>query len=189
MHDNSLISSVNPDTGEVTRMNTTVNNNDLVGADIYTSRLYAIDKDSEQIIRYKEGSASFQAGQSWLEIPSDLSQAHDIAVDGNVYVLESTNGIMQFNQGTRTSWQIEKLEPGLDTATKLTTMVDSDYLYVLDPSNKRFLVYNKKGDFIQQFTSPKFDNLIDMAIVENNGNITAYLLNNSSIIRVGFELK
>jgi len=189
MYDNNIISSINPDTGEVTLMNTTVNNNGVIGADIYTSRLYIINKDTDQIIRYKQGNASFQAGSNWLEIPNDLSKAHDIAVDGNVYILEAGNGIIQFDQGTRTNWHSEQLDPSIDQATKLTTNVDSDYLYILDPANKRFLVYNKQGDFLQQFTSPQFDNLIDIAIIENGTNMTAYLLNNSAVIKVNFELK
>ncbi len=189
LYNNNFISSINPSTGTVTPMNTTVNHNGAVGATIYTNRLYVVNKDSEQIIRFRQGSASFQAGSSWLEIPSELSNARDIAVDGDVYVLEGKEEIMQFNQGARTSWRSEKLDPGLENATKLTTNTNSDYLYILDPNNKRFLVYDKKGNFIQQFTSPTFDNLIDMVVVENRSNITAYILNGTSIISVPFELK
>ncbi len=189
MYDDTRISSVNTKTGAVTTLNLTINHSGTVGASMYTNRLYALNKNSEQIIRYRKGSASFQAGQNWLDIPVDLSNAKDIAVDGSVYVLDGKEGIMQFNKGARTAWRSEKLEPPITTATKLVTSEESDYLYVLDPNHQRFLIFTKDGEFVQQFTSPSFTNLIDIAIQEKENNTTAFLLNGKSIVQVDFKLK
>lgn len=184
LHNQNEISQISTTDGTVTSMNTTIDVSGAVAAYMYTSRLYTLNPSTNQIIRYQKGTASFQAGQSWLEIPSDLSKAQDLAVDGTIFVLDALEGIIQFNQGVRGSFAAEVLDPPITTATRLITSETTDRIYLLDSSNARILLYDKQGDFLRQLVSPRIANAQDFVVDEATSAI--YLLLPDSIETFAF---
>lgn len=192
LHDDASLTSYNPTTNDFTLLNNTIVVTPEAIADTITfgSRLYRLDAANNQIWRHLKSGNNFQAATPWLTLPSDLSQAKSLAIDGTVYVIDANieGTISQYEQGVRTEWSAETLEPSIAGATKIYTNENTDFLYVLDPAHNRFLVFDKEGFFLQQFTSPEFNNLKDFVIVEQNNQQTAYLLNGKRIFVVQFNL-
>jgi hypothetical protein len=67
-------------------------------------------------------------------------------------------------------------------ATKLTISEDQDYIYIFEPTGKRLVVFNKNGNFVNQYTSNRFDNLRDFQVDEKNKKI--YFLNSASVYSI-----
>ncbi len=190
-HDNTQITSLDTTSAEFTAINTSLPSNTSAtpGLTIFNNRLYRIDRNNNQIVRHLRSGGSFQAGSNWLNAPFDLSNATALAIDGVIYVLDGNEGLVQFNQGEKTSWNFESIDPSLTQATKLYTTTDSNALYVLDPAYQRFLLFTKDGDFVQQFSSPEFNALTDMVVIEQGNQVTVYLLNGSTIYVVQFTVQ
>ena len=190
LHDASNITMLNVASEELTPLNNTieVNKNNIVDVAVYNTWLYRLDINNNQIWRHLRSANSFQSGQAWLQLPNDLSHSQSLAIDGLIYLIDKNSGLIQFNQGLKTTWQAEELDPPINNSQKISTSPASKYLYLLDPDNQRVVVYEKNGTFLQQITSPKFENLQDFAVTEKDNRIFVYLLNGSRINLIQFEL-
>ncbi|NQU83476.1 MAG: hypothetical protein HQ536_02080 [Parcubacteria group bacterium] len=125
------------------------------------------------------------AKKEWLKETSDLSDSLALTLDGSVYILKSNGNILKFYAGKNTDFEAMVPKPigaeeynGLNEA-KLWTSADSKYIYVLDQSNNRIIVFDKNGKLVAQYISSSFTNLKDFAIKESEHKI--YILNGTQI--------
>ena len=84
-----------------------------------------------------------------------------------------------FNKGSLEIFNYHELRPNIGPNSIIKTFKDSNYLYIIDPSNERIIILNKDGSIEDQYTSDKFDNLIDLAIDPEEKAI--YLLNGNHL--------
>ncbi|MFH1226218.1 MAG: hypothetical protein V1684_02970 [bacterium] len=151
---------------------------------IYNKRLYVLDKANRQIYKHEATEAGFGPGAPWLKNSPDLSQAVSLTADGYLYVL-SNNEIKRFLRGNEQPLTIANLEPTLNQPTKLWTDIESNYLYLLDPANKRLVVLTKDGKLQGQYYSDQFNNLKDFAVKEVENKI--YLLNGTQVVEIPLQ--
>ncbi|MDD5342028.1 MAG: hypothetical protein PHI73_01715 [Patescibacteria group bacterium] len=156
----------------------------LAGMASYLDRIYTLDTKNNQIFRHQKSGNQYQKGASWLtQAEADVKNGVDLAIDGSVFVLRSDGQLTKFVQGaTDTSFSLNAIDPAISSPTKLWLDVDTTYLYILEPSQKRLLVFTKTGKLKNQYASNAFDNLLDMAINEKDKK--AYLLNGTKIFGV-----
>ena len=154
-----------------------------VGFGFYTGRLYVIDKNNSQILRYSSSGNTFGNASNWLAEPYDFSNARDLAVDGSIYVLDGNN-IALFTQGVKQEFSLPPLAENIGDAKKIFTSVDSQFIYILDAGSKRILVITKQGTLAAQLTSEKFTDLKDMYI--DDGSKIIYLLNGNELLRFNY---
>ncbi|MFA6533681.1 MAG: hypothetical protein WCT37_00745 [Patescibacteria group bacterium] len=157
--------------------------NDLA---IYNNRLYILNSAASQIYRYQPAGSGFGAASPWVRDDSDLKTATAIAADGDVYLLTNTAEIKKMSSGKNRDWQYDTVEPSLATATKIWTNAATDYLYILDPQNRRLVVINKtNGRLAAQYSADSFGQLKDFAI--NEKNKAAYLLSGNLIYQIDLQ--
>jgi len=149
----------------------------------YLSRAYALLPDGDQILRYSPSSSGFQSPETWLTDNSDLSGALDIAIDGDVFVL-FPDRLAKFTRGSLQSFSLQETSSKLEKAKAMLTGAGLEFIYILDPSNKRILVYNKSGQLATQLTSDEFNDLRDLWVDEVNKLL--YLLKGNELIRFRF---
>ena len=149
------------------------------GLQTYNSRLYLLSKSDNQVYRYNRSGSGFSSAYGWLNGQNDLSQAVDMAIDGYVYVLNGNGTVLKFLRGEPTDFKIEGIDPPLQNTTKIKVSLDLDYIYILEPGEKRLAVFDKTGQFILQYKSDKFNALQDFAVDEAGKKI--YFLNGSLI--------
>ena len=99
--------------------------------------------------------------------------------DGNIYIINNDGEIEKYNQGKKEKFVYHKLRPLINNNSIIKTFKNSNYLYIIDPNNNRVIILNKDGNIKDQFTSDKFDNLIDLAIDSEEKSI--YLLNSNHL--------
>jgi len=148
----------------------------------YNNRYYLADAINGQIYRFSKSGFKLTGAVSWLNTQEDLTGVRSLDIDGNIYLLKNNGEISKYSKGKKQEFSTSPLEPNFSQAAKLTISEAQDYLYIFEPSGKRLVVFNKKGNFINQYTSDKFDNLKDFQIDETNKKI--YFLNGAAVYSI-----
>lgn len=131
---------------------------------LYNKRLYVLDPESNMIYRHEKKDDVFGKGTPWLKHQADLAGATDFALDGTVFVLTSGNSIRQFSAGRETAFPLPAIEPPLAAVTRIATSDELAYLFLLEPSEKRIVVIDKKTKELKyQLTSDAFTDLSDFS--------------------------
>lgn len=148
----------------------------------YNNRYYLVDSINGQIYRFNKSGSKLTGAVGWLNTKEDLTNAVSFYITGNIYLLKNNGEISEYSKGKKQEFSISAVEPNLSQATKLTISDSLDYLYIFEPTGKRLVAFNKKGDFINQYTSDKFDNLKDFQVDEKNKKI--YFLNGTMVYSI-----
>lgn len=144
---------------------------DVTSMAVYNDKLYSFSAANESIIRMQPQGNGYDAGTAWISSSlSSLSDGKDLAIDGDIYILQSSN-ITRFNAGKELTYSLETVEPPLQAATKLWTSVDTAYLYVLEPNESRILVFTKDGDLVTQYTHESIASAVDMVVREDENTM------------------
>lgn len=140
----------------------------ITAARLYNDALYALDASGQKIYRWKSGSDGFGARNEWLKDKgdADLSQATDLCIDGNMYVVTTNGSIYKFFTGKKQAFALTPVEPALNQVKKIYTTGELTQLFVLEASSKRLVVYNKDGGFAVQYLFDTLDNPITDFVVE-----------------------
>ncbi|MFA6307950.1 MAG: hypothetical protein WCS88_04255 [Patescibacteria group bacterium] len=146
---------------------------------VYGNNLYVLDNQNKQIFKYPESGGGFAGGQPWLKEEIDTSQSSSLTIDGSVYMIENDGKIKNFLKGSLEKFEYKIPHPAIGNGAIIKTFRDSDYLYIIDPTNNRVIILDKQGNIKDQYTSQKFDNLKDLAIDPDEKAI--YLLNNQHL--------
>lgn len=124
---------------------------------------YVLDSTEGKIWKYPRSRARFGVSTVW-NIAGDLRSATSFAIDGDIYVLMKDGTIKKFRKGEEQPYNL-RTQPNVAVAnpTKIYTHAELVNLYVLDPDNKRVVVFGKDkngvADYKRQFI---FEGLEDM---------------------------
>ncbi len=146
---------------------------------IYGNNMYVLDKLAKQIFKYPESNNTFANGQAWLKSDLDLANASSLAVDGDLYTVLDNGQINKLNKGNIQKFDYHEPYPAIGAKATIKTFAGSKYLYLIDPANQRIVIFDKAGDIKDQYTSLKFDNLLDLAI--DPAEKAIYLLNSNHL--------
>lgn len=158
--------------------------NDWAGLNFYTgnNRLYLIDKAKQQVINFTVTDREITRPAVSFTSP-ELSQALDIAVDGNIYILTPST-ILKFQAGKSIPFNFPSLSTGLSGTGRLFTNANTRNIYILDSGNKRIIITDKNGQLVQIITSPQMTNPKDFIVDEANNMIL--VLNDTSLIKMSY---
>jgi hypothetical protein len=160
-----------------------VNNAEIKDLAIYNNRLYSLDPRNNQIYRYTKTPTGYSRGAAWVkERNINLSDSVSLAIDTNIYVAKSDGSILKFNSGYASNLNTDNIDPLLKQPTKIFASTDSNFLYILDPGNKRLIVTTKDGKLKNQYYSDQFDDLNDFVVIEKEKKI--YLFNGTKIFGI-----
>lgn len=152
----------------------------------YNGRIYLLDRGAKQIFRLTQYGASFASPTPWVKEDLPLNEAVGLTIDAYVYVLKQNGELLKLAAGKQDgSAIILNVEPVLSSSTVLYANEKTKNLYILEPANKRFLVFSKEGELTRQYHSESFDNLKDIIIDEAGGQ--AYLLNGAKVYVINIK--
>ncbi len=158
--------TINPITSGVNNLTSA---NDLI---LYNDTLYVLSSASQQIVKMRAQGGNYEAGTTWISArASDMTTARALAIDGNIYVLTSTD-VLRFKNQRETPWEKEALDPTMQDAVDIWTDLDSPYLYILEKTAARVIVYKKdSGQLVTQYTASDFANGINVIVREADKTI------------------
>ena len=150
----------------------------------YLSNLYFLDKNTCRIIKYSPiGPSDWSLPKIWREPNEHCLKPKSMAIDGAIWVLNADNSISRYYKGEYEETINLDIFPFPENITKIQIKTNIPYLYLLEPINKRIIVFDKEEKkTIKQFQSEKFNDLRDFALSEDGKTI--YLLNNLEIYKI-----
>lgn len=156
---------------------------------VYANNVYILETDNEsgQIRKFPSTGGGLGAPTAWFPVPQvELQNATNLTIDGTIFVITADGEISRFLQGQQTDWSTGTIEPPLNDPSDIYTDIDSDHVYVIDPSEKRLIVLNKSsGSLVTQYQSEAFSELRSVVIDEENTQ--AFLMNDERVFRVTLD--
>jgi len=137
----------------------------------FAGNVYVVNKENGEMYRYQGVRGGFLEPEDWLGegIEMDYSKAVSMAIDGEIWVLESDGVIDRLSGGIPQRFSLSGERVDLNYPTQLYTDEESDYLYILDTADARIAVFEKNGQYVGEYTNQKLAGAADFIISESNG--------------------
>lgn len=160
-----------PSTGEVAPLSV---NRKGVDLQYYGGKMYILSPESGQVYKHQRTATGFDGGSAWIiSGVSSVANGAAITIDGYIWILKSDGSILRYMAGKETDWKVGPVEPALLNTTDIWTNDASKYLYIMDPNEKRIVVFDKdKGTLVTQYTNDAFTGMKSMVVDEANKKIT-----------------
>ncbi|MFH1078400.1 MAG: hypothetical protein V1745_03950 [Patescibacteria group bacterium] len=124
---------------------------------LYGGRTYSLDSQNGQIWRASQSGTGFGASAAYIKASnSPLVGAVGLAIDSNVYVLQSDGTVARFLSGGQEGFSLSAIDPALRAASGIWTVADGTRIAITDPAEKRVVIFNKDGTLKAQLTSSEF---------------------------------
>jgi hypothetical protein len=149
----------------------------------YSNKLYLIDKKDGQIYRYNKVGENFLNKEGWFKKEKDLSEVVDLFIDGNIYILYKNGKVEKYLKGSQEDFSLGDIYLPIEDALSLA--VTQDYVYILEPSQKRLVLFDNDGLFQKQYVFPGLQDLKGFSLDEKEEN--AYVLNGNSVYEIDLK--
>ncbi len=120
----------------------------------YNGNLYLLDATKNQLWKYLP-TANGYSPQATPYLPAnsgaDFSHAVDLAIDGEVWVLNSDGTLLRFRMGQRVPFEMNGLDVPLKNPAALSVPPEANALYIADAGNQRLVEFDKTGRYVRQF--------------------------------------
>ncbi|HLG25725.1 MAG TPA: hypothetical protein VI588_02960 [Candidatus Gracilibacteria bacterium] len=150
----------------------------------YSNKFYVLDPENNQIWRYTRRRDKFDTAEQW-NVNADVKNGVSMAIDGNIYVLNKDGFITKIFSGNQEDYAIKKAPiKALTAPTKIFTELDLNRVFVLEPSEKRVLVFNKDdktggATYANQLVFEDLTDLRDISFDKDTNKL--YLLDQSKV--------
>jgi len=139
-----------------------------IAASGYYGRLYVLDPRTTRVLRYVLTNSGYEASSGDYFIAgtdSKISNAVDLCIDGNMYILHADGMISKYQEGTGVPFTQSNLDVPLKNPSSIfvSGFMDEDgYVYFADAGNQRVVQFSKGGEFIRQLRSSDATNMNDL---------------------------
>jgi hypothetical protein len=160
----------------------------------YNGNFYLLDSGSGKILRYLPTADGYgNPPDNYLEGDAaiDLSNAVDMAIDGNIWILYSDGTVQTFFQGRQQPFVLQAPPDGPITDPRAiytgSAAGTAQTLYIADSGGGRILEYDKNGAYLRQFRpadkadQEKLRRMTDLQVDELNR--TFYILASDGLYR------
>lgn len=119
----------------------------------WAGNVYVLDPEKPAIWKYPGLTQGVGEAQSWLKDTSLVgSNAIDMAIDGDVWVLHNDGIVARIRQGARAGFSLEALDTPLTQATYFALSLENELLFVYDNAGHRILEITKTGKLVREYT-------------------------------------
>ena len=151
----------------------------------FNNNLYFLSKKTGEIIKYPFlGNYEWGSPENWLSSDAEKNIGADsLTIDRSIWVLKD-NSIYRYYTGELMQEINLGIFPKIESLSKVFTAPKLSYIYILEPQKQRIVIIDKSGQFVKQFTSEKFDNILDIGVSDDEKSI--YILNSLSLYKINF---
>ncbi len=150
---------------------------------LFGNRLYIYDATEKNIFSYNKTLRGYVGGTPWItDANAPNKDITSFAIDGNIYALTSSGKIFKLFRGALADFVQASVEPSLASATRIITSDTMQNLYVFDRTNKRVVIYSKKGALLRQLYIDTAKSLTDITVSPDEQRI--YALDGTTVLNI-----
>lgn len=138
----------------------------------YGGNVYLLDRINNMIWKYIATDFGFSNRSSYINsgVKVNFSQSKDIVIDGSVWVLFA-DSIAKYTQGVNDQFVISGFSDTLSGLSAFSTDETDKYLYILDQSISRIVLFDKDGVYQSQYQWDELKNATDIVASEEEKKI------------------
>ncbi len=159
-------------------------NANLSKINVFNGNLYFLEENQNQLIKYSLLAENFWSNPIiWNKsrLPDLSASGEPLSINGLAYFLGNDNDINVFRAGVYEKTITIDAFPKPKKFYKIYAPLSGQYLYLLEPAEKRLLLIGAEGKPIRQIFSKNFNNLKDFAVSEDS----IYILNGTKVYQLG----
>lgn len=140
----------------------------------YGLNLYILDTGSRQLWRFQgDDKGAFAKPQPYFAegVSPDVSIVTSVSIDGSVWFGTTVGKIYKYTQGQDDPFVTRGVDVPFGTKIYLYTSELSNFLYVLDPEQKRVVMLTKEGLYQAQYTWTEEINPTEIVVSEQQKRI------------------
>ncbi len=141
---NNQLISFSPISHKFKKENIIIPENSQISAiKTYLTYIYLLDNKNNQIYRYPRANNGFGDKTNWLKDNTNLKNSIRLAIDGNIFLLNSDNSIVKLSKGKITDFYAK-----IDKESKIKDIFTNpklSYIYILDNLNGEIIKLDKNN--------------------------------------------
>jgi hypothetical protein len=152
----------------------------------YTGRLYLLDEQQNQIWRYSPAGLGYdEAPTTWFDpqVQANLAGVVATAIDGDIWMLNEDGVVLRYRQGGQLPFSLDNSAGLTGRMVDMTIGADADdNVYLADGSQDRILVFDKQGNYLEQFQAAENNALRGLrGLYLDNVTGTLFILTQTSL--------
>ncbi len=147
----------------------------------YGGNIYLLDGRGGEVWRYLPAGAGFDSERTGLLGGVAFSDARELAVDGDVFVLDGGT-LRHFRQGTAQDPLLRGIDRAPQSPVSLVEDVGRGRFYTLEASARRVIVGERGGAFVGQLRNQAFLDAKSIALSPDGG--TLYVLTGEALFAI-----
>ena len=151
----------------------------------YFGNIYVLDKKQNQIFKFVQTDSGFSKTNYFSSASPDLSKAVSMAIDSSVYVLTSDGTVTKYTKGSAENFSLAGLDKPLSNPTGIMTNAGTDNIYILDNGNSRVMVFDKSGNYKNQYQATIIKGAKDFEVLEKDKKI--YVLSSGKVYEIDLK--
>jgi hypothetical protein len=151
----------------------------------YFGNVYVLDKKQNQIFKFVQTDSGFSKTNYFSGTSPDLSKAVSMAIDSSVYILTSDGTVTKYTKGSADNFSLAGLDKPLSNPTGIMTNAGTDNIYVLDNGNSRVVVFDKSGNYKNQYQATTIKGAKDFEVLEKDKKV--YVLSSGKVYEIDLK--
>ncbi len=144
----------------------------------YNDYLYLLSSGGI-ILKYRFSDTGLAFVGEWLKEPLSISSSPSFAIDGSIYVAGGESDVLELANGTISQrWNL----PVDIYDAHVVASRDLKYIYIINRGNSSVLKLSKGGEILNQYQSPKFNDLNDIFVDESRNK--GYVLSGFKVYEI-----
>ncbi len=143
----------------------------------YEGKFYLLDTNNKTILK-----ALTNGAVDWISgVAPKPTMPVSFAIDKNIWILNAPNELLRYYKNAFEEKLAVSADPEIKNPVKIWTSLYNQYIYALEPSQKRLMIFDKTGKLIKQYANEKLDNLRDFTVSSDK---KIYILNGAEIYEI-----
>ena len=166
-------------------------NNASSAVGTFDSAVYFFDPAENQIKLFSFQNGNITFSRNWLKDESKGEFQDDpavgLSIDGSIFAATKSGKILKLSGGKKSAWNVEKPSVSFQgDQLQITTKPEYVNLYLLDPANKRVVIFAKdSGKLLGQVQNAALGQAVDFQVDEKEK--TVYFATPGALFKVKFE--
>lgn len=159
---------------------------DIAAAAAFGGNIYLLDRKNNTIWKYIATDFGFSGKTTYLnpDVRVNFAGSTKMVVDGSVWVLQSGN-ILKFSRGLGEQFSFKGISDAIPNIASFTTGEEEHFLYMLDKTLSRIVVFDKDGNYQSQYSWDELKNATDLVASEDEKKI--FVLMGSKIYAIDIK--